>query len=135
MQDSSLPVIASIIAALSAHADVTALVGDRIYSEAPDSASYPLILIDSVLSNPAIETQGGEGWELLVTLHVWSRSPVGPVECHQVVAAVVDALHDTRPALSEGGVVMMRVISTRVSKRNDGETTQGVIRLRVMTDQ
>lgn len=134
MADSTLSVQAAVVAALKADAGVGAVVGDRIYDRAPGSATFPFVSLGPTLGGTEVETQGGEGWETVVTLDVWSRYAPGRKEAADALAAIHAALQNVDLSLSGFTVVMLRLIDSRLMSDEDGVTTHGVARYRIVTD-
>lgn len=132
--DSTLEVQKAIVALLRGDAGVAALVGARVYDQAPASVAFPFVSLGPTLGQPAVETDGGEGFEVSVTLDVWSRSRAGRVEAAQIMGAVVAAMNNAEPALDSKTVVMLRLESQRLMLDPDGVTHHGVQRWTVVTD-
>lgn len=131
MPDSGVDVQAAVIGLLRADASVAALVGNRIYDRAPQHPTYPFIELGAVSAQPDFGTHSGEGWDEIMQIHAWSRSAAGRVEAKLIRQAIVQALHDAKPALD--GLIAMRVVGAVLREERDHETTQAIIRLRVMT--
>jgi len=110
-------------------------VGDRVYDRAPGSATFPFAHLGPTLGGTEVETQSGEGWETVVTLEVWSRYAPGRKEAADALAAIHAALQNVDLSLSGGfAVVMLRLIDSRIMDEDDGVTTHGVARYRIVTD-
>jgi len=132
--DSTLEVQKAVVAALKADADVTALVSTRIYDRVPQAATFPYVEIHDALGQPAVETRSGEGFEVLLTLGIWSRSQAGTVEAKQIAAAIVDVLNNSTLTLDTKTVVMTLLQDQRVSPLSDGVQTQVIQRWQFVTD-
>lgn len=131
--DSTLEVQKAIVSALKADAGVSALVGARVYDRVPVGAAFPFVSLGTIFGQPAIETVDGEGFELALTLHFWSRA-AGRVETGQAMAAVVAALNDVTLSLDSKTAVLVRLSDQRVMMDDDGVTAHGVQRWRIITD-
>lgn len=111
---------------------IALLGGARVYDDVPRGASFPYISF-----GPTTErdwSTGGEvGCEHTVTLHVWSRAH-GFQETETIVAAVRDALHDQGLSLTGFQLINLRQEQAEVRRDPDGETRQGSIRLRAVTE-
>ena len=92
----------AIVAALKADADVTAIVGQRIYDEPPTGVAYPYIRINSI-EPAAWDTTCTQGAEVQIGLEAHSRSTQGRVEAAQIAEAVQAALHRNEDALTVTG--------------------------------
>src|SRR5690606_33858644 len=99
--------VAAVIARLRADATVAALVGGRVWDEAPDDADFPQLRIGRGESRP-VDADGG-GVEQVLTITGVSRF-AGAEEGRAITAAVRACLHNA--ALSADGV---RVVSLRVT--------------------
>jgi len=111
---------------LVADAGVHALIADRIHDRVPANAVAPYASFGTfdVVEDDAdcIEAE-------IVTLQidVWSEYQGGRLECHRVCSAIKAALHNWAASLTTNALVMIRVISARVSDDPDGITVRGVL--------
>lgn len=119
---------------LVANAEVKAQLGDpaRIYDEPPADPVFPYITCGRSECLP-YDGDALHVVEQILHLHVWSRY-AGRKEAKAVVTAVRAALQDQ--ALTAGGYhhSNLRATYTDVFRVGDGRTTQGVIRLRALTE-
>ncbi|MGQ3674258.1 DUF3168 domain-containing protein [Xanthobacter sp. TB0139] len=116
----------AIYAALMADAAVADLVDGRIYDAVPDGAGFPRITFGDfqVLDDSA---DCIAGYEVVTTLHVWSRA-VGGVEAKRICWAVRQALHEAELDLGvDSALCSLQCGSTRTSRDPDGLTTHGII--------
>ncbi|MCR6646550.1 MAG: DUF3168 domain-containing protein [Terricaulis sp.] len=125
---------AAMRAALMAHADVKAVLGDaaRIYDDPPADPVFPYLTLGRLEARPA-DASEAEALEHVVTLHVWSRYG-GRAEALDVIAAVRAALHNSPLTLLGRKLVLMLVSFTDVFRSGDGRTTHGVVRVRALTE-
>lgn len=125
---------AAMRAALMAHADVKAVLGDaaRIYDDPPADPVFPYLTLGRLEARPA-DASEAEALEHVVTLHVWSRYG-GRAEALDVIAAVRAALHNSPLTLLGRKLVLMLVSFTDVFRSGDGCTTHGVVRVRALTE-
>jgi len=126
--------LAALHAALMAHADVQALLGDpaRVHDDAPPDAVFPYVTVGRVESRTA-DAPGGDALEHGVTLHVWSRHG-GRAEALEVIAALRSALHNAPLAVEGRKLVLLFAHFADVFRSGDGRTTHGVLRLRAVTE-
>jgi hypothetical protein len=119
---------------LAADAGVRAVLGDpaRVYDEPPPDPIFPYLTYGRSECLPA-DGDDQAVVEQILHLHVWSRYG-GRKETKRIVASVRAALQDL--ALTEGGYhhSNVRPTYTDVFRVGDGLTTQGVIRLRALTE-
>lgn len=136
MSDPSLALQAAIVAALKGSADLTALLAERIYDRVPEAARFPYMSYgeDQVAEADA---DGGtcliEGFEVFVTLHVWSRA-VGRAEAKRIGGAVRATLHNRALPVSGFALHEFEHISTDYFTDPDGLTTHGVCQFRALID-
>lgn len=125
---------AAMRAALMAHEDVKAVLGDaaRIYDDPPPDPVFPYLTLGRLEARPA-DASEAEALEHVVTLHVWSRYG-GRAEALDVIAAVRAALHNCALTLLGRKLVLMLVSFTDVFRSGDGRTTHGVVRVRAITE-
>jgi hypothetical protein len=113
-------------------ATVGALGGTRIYDEVPARAEFPFVTFGQ--STERDWTTGtDEGYEHLVTLHVWSRGH-GRKEAEAVIAAARDALHDQALSLAGHRLINLRHEYSEARRDTDGETFHGIARFRAVTE-
>lgn len=125
---------AGVHAALLADAGVQALLGDppRVHDEPPESAVFPYVTFGRAQAVPA-DGDATPTTEHVLHLHVWSRYG-GRREAKRVIDALRSALHDATIALTDHQLVNLRVTFTDVFRPVDGRTSQGVVRLRAVTE-
>lgn len=129
--DSTLPVRAAIVAALRADAAVGAIMGDRIYSRAPDAVVFPYSSFGPVIGEPW-EGATLSGWEQSAQIDTWSRQP-GGVEALSAMAAIGAALHRAPLAVAGHEFVLINLELQTLMNDPDGVTTHGVQRFRILT--
>lgn len=132
--DSTLEVHKAFVAALRGDTAVAALVGARVYDRMPQASQFPAISLGPIYGQPAVETVGGEGFELLVTLDIWSRSQAGRVEASRIMAAIIARLNNAELTLDTKSVVLCRLSDQFTVQDQDGVTHHGIQRWRVVTD-
>lgn len=137
MKDSSVEVMAAVIAALKASAPLTALLAGGaagIVDRAQADKAAPYVSLGTGYGEPAVETHGSDGFEVIVTLDTWSRYHGGRLEAHNVMAAITDVLHDAELTLATQTLVWGRLITQNTLADSDGVTTHGVQRFAFTTD-
>lgn len=125
---------AAMRAALMAHADVKAVLGEtaRIYDDPPPDPVFPYVTLGRLEARPA-DASEAEAIEHAVTVHIWSRHG-GRGEALDAIAAIRKALHNSALTLTGRKLVLMLVSFTDVFRSGDGRTTHGVARIRAITE-
>lgn len=111
---------------------LAALGGPRVYDDAPTRTEFPFVTFGQS-SERDWSTGSDEGYEHLVTLHVWSRAR-GRREAEQVIAAARAALHDQDLSLSGHRLINLRHEFSEARRDSDGETFHGIARFRAVTE-
>jgi len=121
-----------VLAALKADPAVAALVGGRVFDQAPEGAEHPHLVIGQCESRP-VAADGG-GVEQRLTLTGVSRF-AGSEEAKAVAAAVRACLHEA--VLEADGVrtATLRANFADVFRAGDGRRTCAVVRLRAVTEE
>jgi len=123
----------AVYGALVADAALVALLGGaRVYDEVPRGAAFPYVSFGP--SNVRDWSTGTEtGAEHLFTLRAWSKAG-GEKEVHRVLEAVRAALHEAALTLDGYRLVSLRHETSDTMRGADGETYQGVVRFRAVTE-
>jgi hypothetical protein len=136
MSEPSLAIQAAIVAALKNAAAVTAIADERVYDKVPAGAQFPYVhygedqvQADDYDSDDCLS----KGFEVFVTLHVWSRAN-GKVECKRLGAAVHQAIDNADLTVNGFTVFAFEHQSTNYLTDPDGLTTHGVCQFRVLLD-
>jgi len=121
-----------VLAALKADPAVAALVGGRVFDQAPEGAEHPHLVIGQCESRP-VAADGG-GVEQRLTLTGVSRF-AGSEGAKAVAAAVRACLHEA--VLEADGVrtATLRANFADVFRAGDGRRTYAVVRLRAVTEE
>ncbi|MEO1205926.1 MAG: DUF3168 domain-containing protein [Pseudomonadota bacterium] len=106
--------------------------GTKIFDDVPRSATYPYVTLGAG-QTVDWSTGDGEGAEHILTLNVWSRSG-GRREILRIAEALRAALLETDLVLSDHRLVLLRMQGLDVRRGADGETYQGIMRFRVLTE-
>jgi hypothetical protein len=128
--DSARDVQTGIRAALAGDAGVAALIGARIFEQAPQGAAFPHIVIEG-METQAFDTQGSSGNELQLTLRAFSRAR-GFGEVQNVLAAVRAALHEAD--FSVPGQILISCRQAGAELSGGGELREGVARFHIITE-
>lgn len=133
MTSAGLALRAAIHAKLTADAGViAALGGARVYDDVPNQSAFPyLVFADATARDWS--TASDTGHEHFVTLHAWSRAS-GRKETDVIMAAVHTAVHDQPLALAGHRLINLRHDFSDARRGGDGESYQGVIRFRAVTE-
>jgi len=123
----------AVYAALAADPSVTALIGaGKVFDDVPREAEFPYIAFGQGLERDW-SMGSADGREHVLVLHVWSRHS-GRRETFEVMEAVRDALHDQPLTLCGHRLVNLRHEISEARRADDGETYQGVVRFRAVTE-
>ncbi|MFE9381777.1 DUF3168 domain-containing protein [Streptomyces sp. NPDC007025] len=98
MATAGRPLQTALYQKLTASTALTALVSG-VYDEVPEDAAFPYVSFGSMTETPA-DAHDGQGLDVLVVLHVWSKAP-GSGEAYDVFAAL-DAALDRVPLTVPG---------------------------------
>jgi len=130
MSDSYLALLDEMIADMKADATLTAIVGQRIYSDIPDNPTFPLALVN--ISSQPFDTKTTNGMEHTAQVSIFSRK-TSPEEAADARAAVYNLFHKQEAALSAAGVSVIIFNGVApVFKDPDGKTWQALIQFRVI---
>ncbi|WP_186383979.1 DUF3168 domain-containing protein [Methylobacterium dankookense] len=119
------------MARLKADADVTVIVGGRVFDAVPAEAAFPYVSLgeDQVLPDGA-DCYDGE--DVRSTLYLWSRA-VGYPEIKRLAAAVEAAIDDDM-AVPGYRIVSIAVTDTRFLRDADGLTSRAVLTLQTLIE-
>jgi hypothetical protein len=123
----------AVYAALIADAALTSrLGGARIHDDVPRGVERPYVTFGRWVARD-LGTAAGDGEEHLFQLHVWSGDK-GHRQTHEILAALRDVLHESGLTLDGHVLVNLRVEDAEARRQTDGETYQGILRLRAVTE-
>ncbi len=111
-------VLTALHARLAGNAGVAALVGPRIYSDVPQDAGFPYVVIDGPSSEDA-GTDSSPGLLSEVRVHAHSRG-AGLKEAKDILTAIYDALHEKPLSLAHNHCVDCRFITATAFDEPDG---------------
>ena len=112
-----------LVAALKADAGVTAIVGNRVYDEPPQSAIRPYIRIGAIVPQ-ALRTQCKRAANVAFSIQCHSRPLSGRVEATGLSDAVVAALDEQEDAVTVAGfdLVKLHWMTTDTDRDEDGQS-------------
>jgi len=121
----------AVLAKMLATGGVTALVGARIYDELPAAEpTYPYVHLGEMMTD-RFDTKDGAGWDVELTLHVWSRYR-GKKQTQDVLDALEVALNRAVLTVTGYAAVNCEIMQMMNLEDADGLTRHGVARLRVV---
>lgn len=129
--DSTLEVQKGIVAKLKGASGVTDLVSTRVYDAVPHNAAYPMVVM-GVFQGFPWEQHLANGFEVIAQIEAISEKR-GAVQTRQIQSAVYAALHDQALTLDTQNHILTRLIFQSSDLDNDGITTRGIQRFRVVT--
>ena len=124
----------AIYTSLTSDSALLALLGGvRIHDDVPERKTFPYVTFaPGTQRDWSTGTETGE--EHAIVLHVWSRGG-GRKEALAIIATLQDRLHDADLALAGHRLVNLRHESSDVRRDADGETFQGIVRFRAVTER
>ncbi|PWE48479.1 DUF3168 domain-containing protein [Thioclava sp. NG1] len=124
----------SVYDALIADAGVSALVGTRVYDNAPDGVVYPYITFGpSQAVTDDVECIDGE--ENYLQIDVWTQEGGSKRGAKVICAAVKQALHNAALVLSDPvALVLVEVEDMRVIGDPDEQVAHGIVSLKAVTE-
>lgn len=123
----------AVFKALSSAADLTSIVGDRIFDDTPHdketaNTAFPRVTIgDQVGAEAGSDTH--DATDITITLHAWSRS-AGRMQCLEMLNAMREALHKKEHFVADGVLIYLYFQAHETQKDPDGETYHGIISFR-----
>ncbi|MGY6251611.1 DUF3168 domain-containing protein [Bosea thiooxidans] len=132
MSEATLPLQAAVVAALKAHAPLTALVGAKVYDRVPANTVPPYVTITGWQE---IEdgTDCMDASEVFFDVQCFSAA-VGRPEAARIAGAVKDALHRLAPATAGCGDTEILYRGTQYFTESDNATTRAVVNFHALTD-
>lgn len=130
MSDSYIELMTGIIARLKAVTAVTDLVGQRIYADAPQDATFPYVIV-SISSSP-YDGKDFTGMEHEVSVSAFGRKKT-PDETGDIAVAVYNALNRQESNITLATLSVRNIHYTSVGfveKEPDGVTWQSLRRFR-----
>ena len=134
MSSASLALQQAIFAALSANADLKALIGDppRLFDFVPRDSAFPYVVIgDGTETNWSTATETGS--EHAVAINAWSRA-TGHKEAKEIAEIVRAALDNAALSLTGFMLVGIRHLATDFARQPDGQTWRATLRFRAVME-
>lgn len=122
-----------IYALLTGDADLTAIVGSRVYDNVPEGAEFPYISFGphDVIEDDADCITAGEH---NLQLDVWSRT-VGSLQTKEIVSKIKSILHDHDGEMLVNALASLRVENRRIFRDPDGKTTHGILNITALIEE
>ena len=122
----------SVYGALTASSTLQGLIGNpaRVYDSVPAVATYPYLTLGDVLVRD-YDTKEQSGFEQTIVLHAYSRYR-GRQELKAIMQAAYDALHNASLTVTGATFVTCQFQQASTSLDNDGLTSHGVMRFRLV---
>lgn len=134
MIDPSLAVAAAIISRLKAYAQVTDIVGQRVYDVVIPAAQLPYVTVDQPQVLPMRMGSGCEaGAEISILVHGWSNGPES-VEVKQLGAALIAALDEHELVLTGHSTVLNELEQVIYLNDPDGIVKHAAVTFRILTE-
>ena len=133
MSDVSWALQKALYQRLSVDDGIKSVIGDpaRIYDDPPEDAAFPYLVIGETKASDWGGVDGAMSHEL--RLYAFSRH-AGRREVKQVMSAVYDAVHEQDLSVDGARLVYLRYVFGDVWRKQDGDTYQGVMRYRAVTE-
>jgi hypothetical protein len=123
----------AIVARLRATADLSSVVGNRIYDVVPDGAEFPYITLGTV-DETSDDADCIDAFELSMDIDIWSREP-GFQQCKTISDAVRNALRCPDLELATNALVYFNHRQTRSFRDPDGLTSHAVMTFEGVAEQ
>lgn len=118
MDDHSLALRRGIVAALKGSAEIAAIVGARVYDEAPAKPTWPFIRYGFPIET-RVDADGWEGSSFALSVHVFAKGP-GTDSTSGLAALVRKALHEKDFLIdSSGGIALLQYSQTTTLRDTD----------------
>lgn len=104
-----------------------------VYDRVPDGAAYPYVTLDTQTQTSEGEPLASRRDERFFYLGVWSTY-AGQKEIQEIFQGIDAALHQKRLPLTTGRMVRCYVLRKWTQRDADGETFQGQVTLRIITE-
>lgn len=118
---------------LTADSALTGLLGGaKIYDDVPRDTEFPYLVFGQSLQREW-STGTDDAAEHLFTLHVWSRAN-GRRETHEIMDVIRGRLQDAVLTLDDHRLINLRHEFSDARRGSDGETYQGILRYRAVTE-
>lgn len=125
----------ALYSALSASAALIALVGTRIYDDAPENVTFPFVEIGDVQVIPddtSASSGSDDGVSEFFDLHVWSRDYAGKKQVAQIVDVLHTTLHGVSLTVTGRASALAWVRTVRAFTDPDGKSRHGVVSVEII---
>lgn len=124
----------AIVAALKASIPLQGLIGNpvRLHQDVPANPTFPYVTIGTTQDIPDL-AECIDGWEIFVTLHVWSRDS-GFAQSKRIGRAIDDALHNASLTLNTHRCLLIERYAARYFLDADPSTKHGVLDFRALVE-
>lgn len=129
--DSSLELQKAVYDALKGDAQLTILVGTKVYDSVPAGTGFPYVAIGDDTAVP-FDSDTFDGMEMTLTIHSWARG-LGRKEVKTIMGNVYRILHKSTLNMNGHTMVLMRFEFAETDLDPDGVTYHGVQRFRALT--
>ena len=125
----------ALIDALRANVGVTALLGQKIWDNAPRDAVEPYLTL-----GPSQELDDSaeclDGVECFQQIDIWTQEDGSQMSAKEICGAVRKALHGADLSLADPyGLVLIEVESSRVTGDPDEKIAHGIVTVRAMVEE
>lgn len=133
-EDVSHELQVAIVARLKGYADLSALIGDRVYDRVERdaagevTATFPYVSFGPEQDIPE-DADCIDASEIVIQIDAWSRDP-GYREVRRVAKAVVSALDETSLPITDNALVYFEYDGRRILRDPDGLTSHAVLTFR-----
>lgn len=134
--DSQLDVQRGVYEVLGADQDLISILAagaDGIYDHVPQNSDFPYVVLGEARA-AAFDSMDSSGMDQVISLRVFSRYK-GMKEVKDAMSAIYAALHDTDIQIDNHSLVLLRFEAGETRLEGDGQTRQGVMRFRIVTEE
>lgn len=131
MTEITIPFLTGIIERLESVSGVTDIVGQRIYTDVPDTPTFPFIMVE--VSNRPYDGKDFTGQEYRLIVHGFTRKEADPHQCLSIRSAVYNALNRQEDNVSISGGNLIYLAQDGLSdifREEDGATWHSLIEFR-----
>ena len=111
-------------------ADISAVVGTRVYDNVPTNPTYPFVTIGDI-GSVDFGSHTHSGFECTAIVHVWARVQ-GRKTVQQVMNDIYNVLHEVDLGITGFATLSCRESASRVLVEEDNETHHGISEYRIL---